>query len=88
VHVRVEELLVHHEQRLAAMFAAVEQGAATAYDVARAIGWTRRHRRFGELDMFNQMLAVHEAVAHLTVLVENGLLTAERLDGVLHYAVV
>jgi glyoxylase-like metal-dependent hydrolase (beta-lactamase superfamily II) len=87
VHVRVDELLVHHEQRLAAMFAAVEAGAATAYDVALAIGWTRRNRRFGELDMFNQMLAVHESVAHLTVLVENGLLRAEPMQRIVHYAV-
>jgi glyoxylase-like metal-dependent hydrolase (beta-lactamase superfamily II) len=86
VHVRVDELLAHHEQRLELMLAAVERGAATAFDVALAIGWTRRNRRFAELDMFNQMLAVHETVAHLTLLVEAGELTARAHDRILHYS--
>jgi glyoxylase-like metal-dependent hydrolase (beta-lactamase superfamily II) len=86
VHARVDELVRHHEKRLETMYAVVEQGAATAFEVAQAIPWTRRERRFGELDMFNQMLAVHETVAHLTVLVENGQLVAKPVDRIVHYA--
>jgi glyoxylase-like metal-dependent hydrolase (beta-lactamase superfamily II) len=86
VHARVDELVRHHEQRLTVMAAEVRRGAATAFDVASAVGWTRRGRRFAELDFFNQMLAVHETVAHLRVLVEDGELTATTADGVTHYA--
>jgi glyoxylase-like metal-dependent hydrolase (beta-lactamase superfamily II) len=85
-HARVEELLAHHEQRLTATADAVAGGADTGFAVAGILGWTRRLRRFDELDMFNQMLAIHETVAHLEVLVERGWLTRTIEDGVAHYA--
>jgi hypothetical protein len=53
--------------------------------VAHHLRWTRRERRLGELDPFNQTLAVLETVAHLTVLVSQGLLTQTQLDGVDYY---
>ncbi|MGN6609136.1 MAG: MBL fold metallo-hydrolase [Jatrophihabitans sp.] len=87
VHARVDELVRHHEQRLEIMLGEVRKGAATAFEVANAIGWTRRGRAFAELDEFNQMLAVHETVAHLRLLVEHGELTASSADGITHYAV-
>lgn len=76
VHQRVTELLAHHEERLAASAKAVHQGAATSYQVARALGWTRRHRSFDDLDPFNQLLAVSETAAHLDVLVLQGRLSS------------
>jgi glyoxylase-like metal-dependent hydrolase (beta-lactamase superfamily II) len=85
VHDRVDELLAHHDGRLAATAAVVSAGAATAYDAARALTWTRRARRFDEFDPFNQMLAVMETVAHLDLLVEQGRLRSERVDGVIGY---
>ncbi|HEX3925018.1 MAG TPA: MBL fold metallo-hydrolase [Streptosporangiaceae bacterium] len=85
VHARVDELLAHHEQRLAASAAAVADGAHTGWEVARQLRWTRRERKLDELDPFNQMLAVLETVAHLTVLVAQGALTQTRIDGVDHY---
>lgn len=88
-HDRIDELLAHHEDRLAASASAVEAGAATAYEVARALPWTRRATAFDDLDAFNQMLAVNETAAHLDVLVRRGALTAvETGDGpgaVCHY---
>jgi hypothetical protein len=36
--------------------------------------------------MFNQILAVHETMAHLVVLVERGWLTSAPADGVVHFA--
>jgi len=72
VHQRVTELLAHHEDRLAASAEAVRAGAATGYEVARVLGWTRRHRAFDDLDPFNQLLAVSETAAHLDVLVLQG----------------
>lgn len=69
VHARVDELLSHHAKRLNQTAEAVEAGASTGFDVARALTWTRRERAFDSLDPFNQMLAVNETVAHLDVLV-------------------
>lgn len=86
VHARVDQLLEHHRVRLDDSLAAVDAGAHTAYEVASRLGWTRRGRRLGELDLFNATLAVLETEAHLSVLVERGLLRCTEVDGVRHYA--
>ena len=81
VHARVDELLAHHDVRLAQSRDAVAAGNPTARDVARVLRWTRRERRFDEMDMFNRMLAVLETGAHLDVLADRGELTrTERAD--------
>jgi glyoxylase-like metal-dependent hydrolase (beta-lactamase superfamily II) len=88
-HDRVNELLAHHETRLAETFAAVKTGQATAYEVAKAIKWTRRERPFGDLDIFSQLQAVNETAAHLEVLAVRGQLTRETdAEGVALYQVV
>lgn len=86
VHLRVDELLSHHEQRLTATLGALRHGASTAFEVANALGWTRRDRRLAELDEFNQTLAVHETIAHLRVLAERDLVRTELADGVEHFS--
>ena len=70
VHDRVDALLEHHAQRLELTFAAVEKGAATAYEVARVLTWTRRKHSLAEIDDFNAMLAVLETLWHLELLAE------------------
>jgi hypothetical protein len=82
----VDELLAHHEERLAAVHREVERGAVTAHDVASALRWTRRERTLAELDLFNQMLAVIETGAHLDVLVLQGELSCAENDGVHSYS--
>jgi glyoxylase-like metal-dependent hydrolase (beta-lactamase superfamily II) len=71
VHSRVDELLVHHEQRLAAVLDLVGAGHRTAYAVAAAMPWTRRERRLNDLDPMNRMMAILEVQAHLDVLADN-----------------
>jgi glyoxylase-like metal-dependent hydrolase (beta-lactamase superfamily II) len=85
-HARVEELLAHHEQRLTETADAVANGASTGFEAAGRLGWTRRKTRLDDLDVFNRILATHETVAHLEVLVERGWLTRTEQDGVAHYA--
>ena len=76
-HARIAELIAHHDERLREMAGAVASlGTATAAQVAAVIGWTRRRRSFGSLDVFNQMLAVTETFAHLNLLAADGVLTA------------
>jgi glyoxylase-like metal-dependent hydrolase (beta-lactamase superfamily II) len=82
-HDRVNELLAHHDLRLAEIHQAAMAGHATAYEVAKSIKWTRQQRLFGELDLVSQFLAVNEAGAHLEVLALQGRLTREvSADGV------
>lgn len=87
VHARVEELLKHHDDRLAATWRTVRDGAATAYESASVLGWTRRQRSFAELDVFNRFLAIGETAAHLDLLVERGDLASSERDGVVFYRV-
>ncbi len=80
VHARVDELLEHHEHRLAVAQALVGAGASTGYETAQRMTWTRRERRFDELDPFNRLLAVQETLAHLDVLADQGRIT-RTMDG-------
>ncbi|GAB2935526.1 MBL fold metallo-hydrolase [Rhodococcus aerolatus] len=84
VHARIDELLAHHDTRLAHTLAAVEQGT-TCFAVAGRLAWTRHERAFADLDLFNQLLAVGETRAHLDLLVSQGRLTRTTTDGVEHY---
>jgi glyoxylase-like metal-dependent hydrolase (beta-lactamase superfamily II) len=87
VHARVDALLDHHEVRLTQCATAVEAGASTALDAANILRWTRRGRQLSELDVFNQVLAVTETMAHLDVLVARGWLRSwTGADGAEHYA--
>jgi glyoxylase-like metal-dependent hydrolase (beta-lactamase superfamily II) len=86
VHQRVDELLAHHEQRLIDTAAAIDKGAGTGFQAAKILTWTRRQRHFDELDLFNQIMAVNETMAHLQVLVERGRLHREILDGVEYFS--
>ena len=74
-HDRVNELLAHHDLRLAEIHQAVLAGHATAYQVAKAIKWTRRQILFSELDPMSQFLSVNETGAHLEVLTIRGQLS-------------
>lgn len=88
MHARIDELIGHHEARLKQMLVAVEAGASTAFEVARAVPWTRREVDFRTLDVFNRMLAVNETVAHLDELRRRELVAASHdADGVTHHAV-
>ena len=71
-HTRIDELLAHHEQRLAAVVAQVQEGRDDAFSIAARLPWTRRERRLEDLDVMNQMLAVLEIQAHLDVLADTG----------------
>ena len=85
-HARVDELLAHHEERLAHSLEACGQRTVTSLDVARQLGWTRHGHSYDVLDDFNRGLAVMETKAHLELLVARGELTRERTsDGVVEF---
>jgi glyoxylase-like metal-dependent hydrolase (beta-lactamase superfamily II) len=84
-HARVDELLDHHDQRLAGSMRAVDAGAHTAWEVAGRLRWTRRQLHLSDLDAVNAMLAVLETKAHLDVLGLQGRVTVEWADGVAVY---
>ncbi len=71
-HARVDELLEHHDHRLAQCRTAVLGGARTAWEVAGELGWTRHERRRDELGPFDAVLAAFETLAHLDLLALRG----------------
>jgi len=85
-HARIDELVDHHDQRLALMAEVLAGDESTGYDVARAIGWTRRERKLDELDLMNQMLAICETIYHLDLLVAQERAVSDTgADGVRRY---
>lgn len=86
LHRRVEELLAHHERRLAQTEAAVRAGASTGFEVTEALRWTRHERHLSELDPMNQMLATTETLAHLQVLAAQQRVRESAVDGVWRYS--
>jgi glyoxylase-like metal-dependent hydrolase (beta-lactamase superfamily II) len=83
---RVDELLAHHDARLAACVAALADGPLTAAEVARVLTWTRRERAFADLDTFNAMLATTETITHLELLAGRGDVAREQGEGIVRYA--
>jgi glyoxylase-like metal-dependent hydrolase (beta-lactamase superfamily II) len=84
-HRRVDELLVHHDERLQLCLDAVESGLETAYDVAQVLPWTRHHRRMRDLDVFNAGLATLETAAHLDLLAAQTRILRSEVDGAFRY---
>ncbi|GAC1537467.1 MAG: MBL fold metallo-hydrolase [Candidatus Velthaea sp.] len=73
---RVSELQAHQDLREAHIIAALRREAgraASGADIARALPWTRRDRRFEELSDAHQQFAVAETLAHLEHLRARGL---------------
>jgi glyoxylase-like metal-dependent hydrolase (beta-lactamase superfamily II) len=75
---RVDELVAHHDTRLAACVAALAGGPSTAHEVAGRLTWTRRERPFTDMDLFNRMLATTETITHMELLADRG--EVERLQ--------
>jgi glyoxylase-like metal-dependent hydrolase (beta-lactamase superfamily II) len=83
---RVDELLAHHDTRLAACLDALADAPLTAHDVAARLTWTRRERPFADMDLFNRMLATTETITHLELLADHGDVAREQDGEVVRYA--
>ncbi len=86
-HARVNELLDHHETRLAQTLGTASGGPVTASEAAGGIPWTRRQRKLADLDPMSQILAIGETAAHLEVLVARGQLARQTSpEGIVTYS--
>jgi len=77
---RVDALLDHHATRLSHCIDSLRRGRTTAYEVAHDLPWTRRERRYEELDLGNRLMALTETIAHLELLVVQGTAEAREWD--------
>ncbi len=86
-HTRVDELLEHHDVRLAQSLAALDAGPSTSQEVAKRLGWTRHETAYDELDEFSQGMAAMETKAHLELLAARGQVAREEQpDGVVVFS--
>lgn len=86
-HARIDELLLHHDERLSACVDAICGGATTAWEVAGELPWTRRGRRRDELGPFDIVMAAFETLAHLELLALQGRAMRVEQDGVARFSV-
>jgi glyoxylase-like metal-dependent hydrolase (beta-lactamase superfamily II) len=85
-HARIDELVDHHDGRLAAMTNVLSgSGPLTAYQVAQELPWTSRKRRLAEMDVMNQMLAICETAYHLDLLVARSAATSSVTEWIQRY---
>lgn len=87
-HARIDELLAHHDERLALCEKAVIGGAGTAWEVTGELPWTRRGRSRDELGPFDIVLATFETLAHLDLLALQGKIARVETDGAAVFSVV
>lgn len=84
-HARIDQLLGHHDDRLALCLQAIRRTGSTAHEVAQRLPWTRHERMLDELDTFNAGLATLETLIHLDLLWSQGRVDRTAADGVLRY---
>ncbi|MGN6251530.1 MAG: MBL fold metallo-hydrolase [Marmoricola sp.] len=86
-HARIDELVAHHDVRLALCAEAVAGGAGTAWEVAGEVPWTRRGRTRDELGPFDAVMAAFETLAHLELLALRGDLSRTESEGTARFEV-
>lgn len=84
---RIEQILLHHKQRMAAISTVLEDGHKTGYQIASKIPWMEDTAAvsFDRLGFLERRMAVMETLAHLELLRTEGKVQRFPLDGVVLY---
>lgn len=74
VYGRIDQIIVHHAQRLEEIFQVVERTPGySAYDIAGQITWSTRGIGWENFPPHQRWFAMGETLAHLDYLTDNGL---------------
>ena len=65
---RIEQLLVHHEERKQEIIEKLRNEVKTAYDISSLITWMEGQMTWSEMGPIDRRIAVTEALAHLEAL--------------------
>ena len=82
---RVNAIKTHHEERKAEMLAVLDEGEKTAFEVASKSTWSTGGMPWKQLPPHIQRVAVSEALAHLDLLLMQGLVVQEHTNGLCLY---
>ncbi len=85
-HLRIDQLITHHDLRLRQTYDALGDRRCSVYEVAHILKWTRRLRDLSEMDLFNKMLATFETKYHLDLLVAMGMVSVAEEESILTYS--
>jgi len=86
---RIDELLLHHEARIAEAFGIVKNTPGmTAYEIASKMTWRIRASCWEDFPIVQKRFAVGECISHLDYLVKRNKLTRELLNGHWRYYAV
>ncbi len=80
---RVEQLKVHHRNRLREMKDTLQGGPRTVYDVGSRVRW--ESRPWPEMRFWTKRMAASETYAHLVYLRNKGEVAETMRDGILYY---
>ena len=83
---RIEELKIHHQNRLHEVRSILSRGAQTAYQVASQMAWRIDRPRWEEFPIPQQWFATGEALAHLLHLERTGAVTRHWTDGIASFS--
>ncbi|HET8626046.1 MAG TPA: MBL fold metallo-hydrolase [Thermomicrobiales bacterium] len=82
---RVDELVAHHDERLAELLAALAPGPASAYELCARLTWVGGAVRWADLAPFSRLMALGETLSHLVLLEERGMAAREEGGPVTRY---
>ena len=87
LHLRIEEILRHHEQRKKDIIKAIAGNLKTAYQIAQEITWMPQQGgiAFNNLAPWDKRLAIMETIAHLNLLSCEGEVATVDMGGVSLY---
>ncbi|MBE0430864.1 MAG: MBL fold metallo-hydrolase [Dehalococcoidia bacterium] len=80
---RIEKILMHHEERKRAIMQSLRGGLKTAYQIAGDVPWMSEQGgvHFQTLPVWDKRMAVTETLAHLKLLTEEGRVANVDMDG-------
>lgn len=83
---RIDELLAHHDRRLAEVLRILEAGPKTVYQVASGMKWDFGGGNFLDFPVTQKFFAAGEAMSHLEHLLVQGKVAREDRNDVLYYS--
>lgn len=85
-HARIEELLKHHEIRIAEAYERVcQEPGLNATEIAGKMSWRIRSSTWEDFPLVQKRFAVGEAMAHLDYLMQRNKITRKKENGTWHY---
>jgi glyoxylase-like metal-dependent hydrolase (beta-lactamase superfamily II) len=81
---RIEEIILHHEERNREILAAINGEAKTAYQISGYVTWGT-NATWQDLPLFHRRMAIFETLAHLEFMAANGKVDKTSRDGIIYY---